>query len=147
HRMPDGRFNLLVQGLRRAVIRRELSVATSFRQAEVDLLDDFYPSSGKAARPAIQRRLIDLARQLCPEQAALRDELSSLMADQLSLGPLTDIFAYTLALPISVKQRLLAQWNVDRRALLLIDRLAAMAKAGFPPTDAVPGFLPPFSLN
>lgn len=143
-RLADGRFNLLLQGVRRAAIQRELPPTAPFRQVEVDLLDDFYPASGKASRPKMQRRLVELARELLPDRAPLREELDQLLASRISLGVLADVFAYTLGFSLSVKQRLLAQWNVDRRAALLIDRLAALAQAA---SASDPDFLPPFSLN
>ena len=145
-RLADGRFNLLLQGIRRAAIQRELPPHLPFRQVEVDLLDDFYPSSGKEVRPKLQRRLVELARELMPDRAALREELDQLLASRISLGMLTDVFAYTLGFPLSVKQRLLAQWNVDRRAVLLIDRLMGLAQAAAGP-NSTPEFPPPFSLN
>jgi Lon protease-like protein len=145
-RLADGRYNLLLQGLRRAAIQRELPTKGLFRQVEVDLLDDFYPPSGKAGRAKTQRRLIEFARHVLPDGVPIREELDQLLASQVSLGMLTDIFAHTLGIPLSVKQRLLAQWNVDRRAALLIDRLTALAEATLAPT-ANPSFPPPFSLN
>jgi uncharacterized protein len=145
HRLPDGRFNLLLQGLKRAAIRRELPPDQRFREAEVELLDDFYPASGKAARPALERQLVEHTRGLLPDQPELREELDQLLASHLPLGMLTDVFAHTLALPVMAKQRLLAQWNVDRRAALLIERLREIADATKP--QLPPNFPPPFSLN
>lgn len=144
HRLPDGRFNLLLQGAYRAAIRRELPAATPFRQVEVDRLDDYYPTSGKAARPALQKRLADLARKLSPERSPVRKELDELLSNQISLGALCDVFAFSLSLPLSLKQRLLSEWNVDRRAQMLIERLTAQLEEQ-PPQG--PNFPPPFSLN
>jgi Lon protease-like protein len=147
-RLPTGRHNILLRGLRRAAIRRELPSSRPFRQAEVDLLDDFYPSSGADRRAKSQRHLVELARRLLPDSTALHEQLDELLASQVSLGMLTDVFAFTLGFAASVKQRLLAEWNVDRRAAMLTKRLAELAeKMDAPAPDDVVEFPPRFSLN
>ena len=147
-RLPGGKFNLLLRGVCRAAIRREHPAERAFRQADVDLLEDFYPASSAAQRPLVQRQLVELARELLPDKAAGRQQLDDLLASQVSLGMLTDIFAFTLGFPLSTKQRLLAEWNVDRRAKLLADQLNKLAQR-VPPldSDAEPTYPPRFSLN
>ncbi|QDU31556.1 Lon protease [Anatilimnocola aggregata] len=144
HRLPDGRINLLLQGMRRAAIRRELPATRAFRQAEVDLLDDFYPSSGSARRHQMQQALIDLTRDLLPNRDVLNEQFDELLASPGSLGLMTDVFAFGLSLSLAVKQQLLADWNVDRRARVLIEKLKAIQLAS---PLVGPPFLPPFSLN
>lgn len=143
-RMADGKLNLLLQGLRRAAIRRELPATRAFRQAEVDVLDDFYPSSGSARRHQMQQALIDLTREFLPERDALNEQFDELLVNPGSLGLMTDVLAFGLSIPLTVKQQLLADWNVDRRARVLLERLKAI-QATTPGSG--PPFLPPFSLN
>jgi uncharacterized protein len=143
-RLADGRINLLLQGLRRAAVRRELPATRSFRQAEVDVLDDFYPSSGTARRHQMQQALVDLTRELLPERDALNEQFDELLASPSSLGLMTDVLAFGLGIPLAIKQQLLADWNVDRRGRLLIEKLKAMQPN---PSNGEPPFLPPFSLN
>ena len=148
-RLPTGRHNILIRGLKRVAIQRELPATRAFRQAQVDLLDDFYPPSGASRRASSQRQLVELARQLLPDSTALHEQLDELLASQASLGMLTDVFAFTLGFSPAIKQRLLAEWNVDRRSALLCDKLTALAEqlmaaeAGPQGTD----FPPRFSLN
>ncbi len=123
-RLPDGRIQLLLQGLRRAAVRRELSQQRAFREAEVDLLDDFYSSSGAPRRPKLLRQLVAHARRIMPDHEELEEQLARL-SNANSLGLLTDIVSHTFPLPVMWKHRLLAEWNVDRRSVLLSDRLAA----------------------
>lgn len=144
HRTADGRYNLLLQGLRRAAIRRELPATRTFRQAEVDLLDDFYPPSGAARRHQLQQKLVDLTRGLLPDRDVLNEQFDELLANPGSLGLMTDVFAFGLGIPLVEKQQLLADWNVDRRARLLLEKLKAIQVAA--PVSGPP-FLPPFSLN
>jgi uncharacterized protein len=144
HRLADGKFNLVVQGLRRAAIRRELPPTRSFRQAEVELLDDFYPSSGSPRRHQMQQMLVDLTRELLPNPDALREQFDELLASPSTLGLMTDVFAFGLGLPLTVKQQLLADWNVDRRARVLIEKLREHQGPGSADSQS---FLLPFSLN
>ncbi len=143
-RLSDGRVNLLLQGVRRAAIRRELPATRTFRQAEVDVLDDFYPSSGSARRHQMQQALIDLTRELLPERDALNEQFDELLASPSSLGLMTDVLAFGLGIPLAMKQQLLADWNVDRRARVLLERLKSLQTTS--PASGPP-ILPPFSLN
>ncbi|WP_425615703.1 LON peptidase substrate-binding domain-containing protein [Anatilimnocola sp. NA78] len=144
HKLPDGTINLLLQGMARAAIRRELPITRTFRQAEVDLLEDFYPSSGAARRHQLQHALIDLTRDLLPQRDVLNEQFDELLASPGSLGLMTDVLAFGLTIPLNMRQQLLADWNVDRRARFLIEKLKAVQLAS--PT-AGPPYLPPFSLN
>jgi Lon protease-like protein len=146
-RMPTGRHNILLRGLRRVAIRREIPSARPFRQAEVDLLDDYYPAASSKNRSHAQRELIELARRLLPDSDTLHEQLDDLLASQASLGMLTDVFAFTLGFSTSIKQRLLAEPNVDRRAALLQEKLSALADQHDAPLATPTDFPPRFSLN
>jgi hypothetical protein len=96
----------------------------------------------------VQRQLVELARRLLPDSDALHEQLDELLANQVSLGMLTDIFAFTLGFSTGVKQRLLAEWNVERRATLLSEKLGALAQRLQTPAPAEADDFPPrFSLN
>lgn len=147
-RLPTGRHNILLRGLRRVAIRRELPNERRFRIAEVELIDDFYPPAGAQRRTSMQRKLVELARRLLPDSEALHEQLEELLAGQVSLGMLTDVFGFTLGFSSKVKQRLLAEWNVDRRAALLCEKLSALAQRLEAASEAGRGeFPPPFSVN
>jgi Lon protease-like protein len=146
-RLPTGRHNILLRGLSRAAIRRELPPQKSFREAEVDLLADFCPAASAVRHSQLQQQLIDLARRLLPDTDALHEQLDAFLSGEASLGMLTDIFAFTFGLPTAVKQRLLAQWHVERRAQLLITQLGQMAAEPWPSDRAPTESLPLFRLN
>jgi ATP-dependent Lon protease len=147
-RLPAGRHNILLRGLRRVAIQRELPASRPFREAVVELLDDFYPASGAKRRAKSQRQLVELARQLLPDSTALHEELDELLASDASLGMLTDVFSFTLGFSTAVKQRLLAESNVDFRGNLLTDQLTALVRRLEPQATDDPTALPPrFSLN
>jgi ATP-dependent Lon protease len=147
-RLPTGRHNILLRGLRRAAIRRELPPKQPYRLAEVDFLDDFYPPSGGQRRARAGRDLVELARRLLPDSTALHEQLDDLLTTQVSVGMLTDVFAFTLGFSTNLKQRLLAEWNVDRRAALLSEKLSALAQQlERAEGEEAADFPPRFSLN
>jgi ATP-dependent Lon protease len=147
-RLPAGRHNILLRGLRRVAIQNELPPSRPFRQAVVDPIDDIYSASGAKRRAKLQRQLVELARQLLPDSAALHEQLDELSASDASLGMLTDVFSFTLGFAPTIKQRLLAEPNVERRAALLREKLSALAEqAHRPPADQPSEFPPRFSMN
>jgi Lon protease-like protein len=126
--------------LARGRIVAELPPARNFREAQVEIYEDEYPNSAAATRAKLQRRLATSFKKILPHLAEARRQLDEILSSNLPLGVLTDIVSYTLDLHVSVKEQLLAECNVDRRAILLLDHLAEAAKdttshgpKGFPP--------------
>ncbi|MCA9127065.1 MAG: LON peptidase substrate-binding domain-containing protein [Planctomycetales bacterium] len=116
----DNRHNILLVGLKRARIVREIESATLYRQAEVSLLEDYYPSGGDSQRKEIQERLQELFSTYVPGGVAAQESFKQLVGKQLPLGILTDTITYALSLPLTIKQQLLAEHNVEVRSRLLI---------------------------
>ena len=136
-KLEDGRFNIMVLGLRRIELLRELPPKHLFREAKVRLLADEYPAAAAASRPGLQRDLVEAFRKILPALIGSREQLQELLTSDIPLGMLTDIIAYTLDLDLQFKQKLLAQPMVDMRAGLLLAQLESMpseaARAAFPP--------------
>jgi Lon protease-like protein len=143
-RLDDGRFNLLLAGLRRASLLRELPPDKLFREAEVEILDDVYPKKASGRRPTLQRRLVELFRQQTPNLKQLHEQLNQIMASDVPLGILTDILAFTLKLELRVKEQLLAETNVDQRAETLLDAMQSGDSSAESPSIKFP---PDFSPN
>lgn len=143
-RLEDGRYNLLLLGLRRVSIVRELPAELAYRQAEVAVLDDLYPSQKESHRARTQRALLR-EFQRCLRRSLAKDEpLEQLLSRQLPLGVLTDIVGFTVKFELAFKQQLLSEWNVDTRAKMLLDRLA---KWDADEPTLVESFPPKFSSN
>src|SRR5262245_39531620 len=60
------RYNILLLGLRRVRIERELPPDRSFREAMVDVLEDCYPPGDATDGQALQRRLVGAFERLLP---------------------------------------------------------------------------------
>ncbi len=145
-RFDDGKFNILLLGLRRAKITHELPLTRPFREAQVTLVEDLYVGSGAPGRAAIQRELLQCFRRFTPESPAAQEQFESLMNNRLPLGVLADIISFTMKFDVSLKQRLLNEANVERRARLLLDELRQLGNSPGK-SDDERTFPPEFSVN
>jgi len=115
----QGKHNILLVGMKRAHIAEELEPKRTFREARVELLEDIYPPEDEATRRDLMGRLQELFSEFVPEGLAAQESFKQLVGKQLPLGILTDTIAYALNLPVAIKQRLLAESNVDIRCRIL----------------------------
>jgi len=145
HRLEDGRFNLLLMGVQRVRIVKELQPLRSFRQARVELIEDVYDFDTPAERKQLQERLLEAFRKHLPCACQLPEQLESMLSSQLPLGLLTDLAAYALPLEADVKQQLLAECRVRRRAEILLAEVENLAASSSAPSARV--FPPSFSDN
>jgi Lon protease-like protein len=141
-KLGDGRFNIMVLGLRRIELVRELPPKHLFREAQSRLLSDEYPPAAAASRPGLQRDLVEAFRKVLPALVSSHEQLQELLVSDIPLGMLTDIISYTLDLDLQFKQKLLAEPMVDLRASLLLSHLGSL-----PLEPARPAFPPDFSAN
>jgi Lon protease-like protein len=146
-RLPDGRFNLLLTGLRRASLRRELPAKRLFREAQVELLDDRYSTAGAQRRTQYRDELRDIFLRRLPPASAAREQFDQMFARSLSLGTLLDVVAYAVGWPVDFKQQLLEELEVDRRAELLLNRLRRLDQEPMSSDDSRWTWPPRFSDN
>jgi uncharacterized protein len=145
----DGRHNILLVGVKRGRIIRELDHDKLFRAAEVEVLDDLYPCDQQQQRTHLTERLQELFMNFVPEGLAAQESFKQLVGSQLPLGILTDTISFALKLPLPVKQQLLAENNVDIRCRILIRCLEQKLRGSqkFGCTGGSEEFPPPFSDN
>ncbi len=144
----DHRHNILLAGLRRARIVREIECGErSYRQAEVELLMDLYPPDCTLTRTKAQDELLEMFSKLVPEGLGVQDSFQQLLGAQLPLGILTDVITFTLGLPLPIKQQLLAEANVDVRCRILSRCLKELLKDRQLTDHPANGFPPKFSSN
>jgi uncharacterized protein len=143
-RLPAGRFNFLLLGRKRVRLRRELPGETLYRIAEAEIVEDDYASEPEEPRRSELTRLV---RQVFARQGELEPDLAALLDNPLPLGVLTDIVAHALSLPVELKQKLLAETRVPRRADTLLQVVGQLSQSGGRAAPGWPSFPPPFSSN
>lgn len=146
-RLDDGRYNLLLQGVRRIKIVRELPPNVSYREAEARIYEDLTPAGAAAARPQLRRKLVDGFKQLLPKLPEAHEQLDHLLGSEIPLGMLTDLVAYALDLGLEMKLQLLSEPNVDVRAQMLLDRLDKSGSQPLGKSSKSNPFPPEFSAN
>jgi Lon protease-like protein len=137
---------MLLLGLTRVRIRRELPPCRPFREARVDLVDDQYPHPTAELRPALHKKLVASFERMLPRIKDADELFNQLSVDSISLGTLTDVIAYALDIDVRLKQSLLAEACVDRRATLLLSHMQSASK-DTRPLSLASGFPPSFSSN
>ena len=143
--LPDGRYNFLLQGLSRARILDEVPTGKAYRTARVRLLEEI-PVASPAVEHDLRQQLSAHMNAWFASQSTALAQLRQLLESSLLLGTLCDIFSFTLAIDIPVKQELLEQLDVERRVLRLLDYLGPqLPAASAPETDR--HFPPEFSAN
>ena len=125
HRLENGSYNVLLSGLRRVKILRELPPLRNYREAEVKVLDDIYPSGDDEATRRFRDELRNTFLARMPHLVKSHEQLEPLLAGEESLGVLTDIIAYMLDMPLESKLALLAEPEAHARARKLMECLDA----------------------
>lgn len=147
HRLDDGTYNLLVLGLRRIRLVRELDPVNKFREAEVELCEEFCPAKQDPARGSLQRRLRQAFMKILPLLPEAHEQLDQLLSADMTLGMLTDVISYMLDIELPDKHALLSELDVFRRAEMLLEHLTSAADDNTPGKSGVILFPPQFSLN
>jgi Uncharacterized protein, similar to the N-terminal domain of Lon protease len=136
-------YNVLMLGVRRLRLVKELPPKKLFRVVESEILDDVLPEDvAEAEVSELQQSLLASFKRSLPKMPDSFEQLDQLLGNQITLGMLCDIVAYTINLDLESKVRLLAEVEVMRRAELL---LAAIE--GRPTGGGLRPFPPRFSVN
>lgn len=144
--LDDGGYNLLLMGVARVEILRELPPTRSFREAEVRIVDDVAPSLDDPTTIDLREKLSGVIRQQgC--QCDTPDAVAQILENHCPLCQLTDLVAYALPLPLETKQLLLAERCVLQRAEILCEILAQREYRGEINPGSPHGFPPRFSDN
>lgn len=142
-RTDKGTYNVLLLGVRRIRLVRELPPKKLFRLVESEIVDDEEPSEvpqGEVIQ--VQQRLLAAFKSVLPKIPDAFEQLDQLLGNQITLGMLSDIVAYTIDLDLEWKVRLLTECNVLKRAAMLLDAIAGKSTPFRGRT-----FPPEFSLN
>jgi uncharacterized protein len=142
-RTDEGTYNVLLLGVRRLRLVKEMPPHKLFRVVESEIVEDFEPDDAPAGMAtALQQKLLAAFKAAMPKIPAAYEQLDQLLGSQITLGMLSDIVAYTIDLDLEWKLRLLAENNVFRRTQILLEAIASRPAAG-----AARVFPPLFSVN
>jgi len=121
--LPDGRFNIVVRGVRRASIEQELATAEPYRLVRATPLD------AAKASPEAARMAADLKQLVLAFAAALRNEetrtLAQLAARAADPGDLADVVAGALLSTPRDRQAVLEAVQIEHRLELALQAAAA----------------------
>ncbi len=121
-RLDDGRYNLLLRGLSRARISKEVKRDQLYRSARLELLHDTgLPAPEEAKR--LRSQLAELATTWFNAMGLDPEQLSKLLDSDLPLGTLGDILSFALPLAVELKQKLLEELDAEQRVQRLIQHL------------------------
>jgi len=121
-KLNDGRYDLQLRGISRIRILEELDDDKPYRTARFEPLHDIVPSQ-MSVLTAIRKEVATAILARFPEGGTTHKQIEELIHSDTPLGPLCDIFAYSLPLPLELKQQLLAECNVAARASQLASAL------------------------
>jgi Lon protease-like protein len=148
--IPDGRSNIVLQGVARARVDEEIP-GRPYRLGRVTLLKDETPPAYlppvETARESLMRIMAGLIERMPPEP---RKTVSQMLAGAPGLGEVTDLICGLVEMDAATKQLLLEQPNGLKRADVL---LALFRQAGSDPFDIFKaattrrGLRPPESTN
>ncbi len=147
HCLEDGTYNVLLLGLQRVRLVREIEPQKLYREAEVTLCEDCYPVCPGPTGRVLQQRLRDAFVRALPLLPEVQEQMDQLLTTDISLGVLTDVISFMLEIAIGHKETLLAEVNVHRRAQMLLEHLESIAKGPTRQNGSAGAFLPRFSMN
>jgi len=144
NKTEDNRFNILVMGLRRIRLIEELNPTKPYREFLAELCEDNYPLPEKDLA-CLHNNLLLQFKSLLPQLPMDVEQFEQVASHADSLGMLTDVISYTLNLEVEVKEELLTELNVIRRAEKLL-RQMELIRREMDIKERSP-FPPEFSLN
>lgn len=141
--LDDGRFNILLRGIARLRVVKEIASKKLYRIARTELLEDV-PLVDEGLESYWRQTLIEKAPTWFPNQSEIADQFGKLLESDLELGTLCDIITFALPLDAEFKQSLLEELRVAARLQVLHDFLEG-SKAVKEQSDRK--FPPDFSVN
>ncbi len=129
-RLPNGTFNILVHGLERVKLGRELAQENEFRRFAAQRQRTTHVSTAGPELARLQSFVVSLRKSVARTDHQLVEVLRS-TADPIALA---DILSAVLVTDHSIRQQLLATPDLGSRLRILIDTVAeVMIRIGEPP--------------
>jgi Lon protease-like protein len=126
--LPDGRSNIMLQGLGRIVIEGEVPSPNPYRIASVSWLDDDYPSGGEEDLAHYTERLRQMCGQLLSTLPQPVPGFLELLTERDSPGAFVDRVSSLVVNEMEVRQRLLELNDVERRMMEVIAHVEGLLR-------------------
>src|SRR5215831_15008457 len=123
--LPDGRFNLLVRGLSRVRIERELPPELPYRLVSARALHDEYSGADLGIARAALEALADRLAGVLPQGG---DILRQVVRDAREPGALADVLAAAVVVEPNARQDLLETLDVGDRLQKVSDAVAELLR-------------------
>lgn len=124
-RLPDGRFNIVIEGVLRANISEELAPDLPYRRARAHVLDDEIPNDEHELESALAS-LRSLCARVVAQMAASDAEIMQRLNEVTEPGNLADLIAAAAIQDNVDRQKILAETNVLARLNLAAAALGAL---------------------
>ena len=140
--LDDGRFNILLRGLSRIRIIKEVATKKLYRSARVEVLQS-NPLADDDRACHWRRILVEKTPVWFSSQDDVVAQFRQLLDSDLGLGAVCDIIAFALPLDAEFKQTLLEELCVEARLTMLYEfmeakqTLAAAMHRKFPPEFSI----------
>jgi len=141
----DGRCNLLLKGVSRARIIREIPTDLSYRMADVELLPE--PNIDITHLAGLRSELLDGFFDLQKRIGEDGESSTQLMEKNLPLGTLADMIAFSIDLGIFQQQQILGAVQVTSRCRKLIQFMDEKLAEITSDQKLICEFPPEFSYN
>jgi Lon protease-like protein len=123
--MPDGRFNLLIRGITRVRIERELPPDTPYRIVTARALHDEYSGADLGIARAALEALADRLAVALPQGG---DILRQVVRDAREPGALSDVLAASVIVDPNARQELLEMVDVAARLQTVSEAVAELLR-------------------
>ena len=141
--LADERSNILVAGVARIHLSREMAPWEMYRQARAEILPDRCASAPSDEEESIRAVLVTAFKNALAAHVEDLACLDGLLDREVSLAVVTDLIAHTLELDWAIKVQLLAELDVGQRAAKLREILVAPDASHMTARE----YLPSFSAN
>lgn len=141
-KLPDGRYNIVVEGILRASIREELAPDRPYRRARASVLEDVMPTSARELDFAVAS-VRGLCARIVAQMATSDAEIMQQLNEVTHPGNLADLIAAAAIQDHIDRQKILSEVDVLKRLNLAGAALGALllrAEAEEPATRQVLGW-------
>ncbi len=133
--LADGRYHIMLRGVARVRILRELPPAQEYRVVRAEVIADLPVAAGLSS--ALEQEVASLWRTLAPKLPEAVRDLAEVTRDAPDAGSFADRVAALLAGDADTSQALLAEPDPCERLRLIVERLHTAVEAlGLRATDA-----------